>query len=361
MNLSVAKESWSTCHQVYAGTDFDRRDSPVSFQHGARRRTVWRGDGPGERVRDVAEERSMSTREGEPRVVQGIAPLSAVDVPRLHMTGNARVDETDILAVLARQPTGSFWVPETGEFILVAPWRNRPELPSVNMLWSFRHDDPLIEAAVAAAAERGCAGLVMIETGERRQPAFYHRHGFSRIEIIRTYEHAEPRVLARHADPSAQRFVRITHATSELLPGVTALDHAAFPWFWWNSAEEFASYLLLPGVELWAGVRDDEIVSYFGFTTFHHWAHLDRIAVAPGKQGLGLGRSALGFAAQRMIANKASRIGLSTQNANRVSRNLYESLGFRHTRQSDYDVFGVVLDAGRVYAPAGAAPRAHES
>jgi ribosomal protein S18 acetylase RimI-like enzyme len=283
----------------------------------------------------------------------GVATLTAGDLRRLRTTGNPRVDETDIRAVLELAPDQSFWMPETGEFILVAPWRHRPELPAVHTLWSFSNDAPLIAAALAEARDRGAAALIMLETGERRRMSFYHQHGFSRIEIIRTYEHMEPEVLARGYDSGVQRFTQVTPNRPDLITLVTRLDHAAFPWFWWNSIDEFNAYLRFPGVEVWAGIRDDEVLSYIGFTSFHRWAHLDRIAVDPERQGQGLGRSAIAFAAQRMIRGGATRIGLSTQSSNRVSRHLYETLGFRHTRQSDYDVYGIVIDPDLVYRPAG--------
>ncbi len=303
----------------------------------------------------------MASLESSVSSIDGVEPLTVDDVPRLRPAGNPRIDTDDLRAILATSPHQSFWLPESGEFVLVAPWRNRAELPSIHTLWSFRHDGPLIQAAAAAAAERDAAALVMLETGERRRPVFYHRHGFSRIEIIRTYEHLEPRVLARQFDPGTQEFERVTLDQPALVASVQALDHAAFPWFWWNSPDEFATYLRMRQVEVWAGIRDGSVVSYIGFTTYHHWAHLDRIAVDPGLQGAGIGRSAVAFAASRMVEQGARHIGLSTQSGNRVSRHLYESVGFRHTRQSDYDVFGIVMDADRVFAPAGSAPRAHES
>lgn len=306
-------------------------------------------------------ESGMSASESSTRVSPDVAPLTRDDIGRLNLAGHPRIDATDIRAILAAAPTGSFWIPETGEFILVAPWRNRAALPHVHTLWAFDHDALLIAAAVEATDRAGAAALVMLETGERRRPRFYQQHGFSRVEIIRTYEHIEPEVLARQLDEDAQRFARVTLARPELLALVERLDHAAFPWFWWNSTDEFLAYLQYPGVEVWAGLRDQRVVSYFGFTMFHHWGHLDRIAVMPGLQGQGLGRSALAFAAGRMVRAGARRIGLSTQNSNRVSRRLYESVGYRHTRQSDYDVYGIVLDPDRVYAPAGAAPGADES
>lgn len=311
--------------------------------------------------RTVGAKQAMVSLESSASSIDGVEQLTLDDVPRLIPSGNPRIDTDDLRALLATSPHQSFWMPESGEFVLVVPWRNRVELPSIHTLWSFRNDGPLIQAAATAAASQDAAALVMLETGERRRPAFYHQHGFSRIEIIRTYEHVEPRVLARQHDPGSQRFVRVSIDQPAMLAAVQALDHAAFPWFWWNSPDEFATYLRMRDVEVWAGIRDDAVVSYIGFTSYRQWAHLDRIAVAPGAQGRGVGRSAVAFAATRMVEQGARHIGLSTQSANRVSRRMYESLGFRHTRQSDYDVFGIVMDADRVFAPAGSAPRAHES
>lgn len=278
-----------------------------------------------------------------------VRALHPEDVGKLNATGNPRIDDTDIESIVRNAPGSSFWIPATGEFILVRPWRQRDDLPHVHTLWGFGNDGPLLEAAADAAERAGAACLVMLETGERRKPAFYHQHHFERIEIIRTYEHTDLEVLATLYQAGDLEFHRVATGREELLPAVEQLDHAAFPWFWWNSRDEFEGYVSFPGVELWAATHEDTLAAYFGFTQFHHWAHLDRIAVAPEKQRLGLGKRALGFAAQRMIEGGAVRMGLSTQGGNRVSRHMYESLGFRHTRHSDYDVYGMVFDAGRVY------------
>jgi ribosomal protein S18 acetylase RimI-like enzyme len=295
---------------------------------------------------------SMNEVVGSTPVVE---PLSVADLSALNAGGNPRVDSIDLQAVLEHAPGQSFWIPETGEFILVQEWRNRSELPSIHTLWSFTNDDLLLRAAANAAERAGAAALIMLETGERRRPAFYHQHGFTNIEIIRTYEHIEPEVLAKQGAPGVQRFTRVTIDRLDLLEAVLHIDHTAFPWFWWNSRSEFLTYVRYPGVEVWAGLSEDMVVSYFGFTAFNSWAHLDRIAVAPGRQGQGLGRSAVAFATERMLRGGATRVGLSTQSSNRASRHLYETLGFRHTRQSDYDVYGIVFDPDRVNRVAGQA------
>lgn len=281
-----------------------------------------------------------------------VVPLEERDLELLNTEGNPKIREIDIRAVLEKSPGTSHWVPETGEFILVAPWRSRVALPYVHTIWSFRSDDTLIQAASDIVQSQGAAALLMLESGERRKPSFYHQHGFERIEIIRTYEHPEPTVLGRQYDAGVQRFARVTKDDDDLLDAVMSIDHSAFSWFWVNSREELRSYLSVPGIEVWAGIHDERVVSYIGLTAYRQWAHLDRIAVPPHLQGGGFGRSALAFAAQRMAEGGAVRIGLSTQNGNQASRRLYESVGFRHTRHSDYDVYGRVFDPERVYRQA---------
>lgn len=279
-------------------------------------------------------------------------PLMLEDVARLRATGNPQVDETDIDAIVEAFPGWSFWLPSTGEFILVQPWRNRRDLPQVRVLWSFTADAVLLDAASKAARARGAACLVMLDPGERRRPQFYVQHGFRRVEMIRTYEHHAPERLLGLVRDGELTFRRVRTVHDPLVAEIERVDNAAFPWFWMNTRDEFAQYLDFPGVELWAVQRDGEVIAYSGLTQFHHWAHLDRIAVLPGVQGRGVGRQVLGHAARRMLAEGAIRIALSTQSGNQRSRHLYETLGFRHTRQADYDVHGMIFDVDRVYAPA---------
>ncbi|MBX6343245.1 MAG: GNAT family N-acetyltransferase, partial [Thermomicrobiaceae bacterium] len=122
---------------------------------------------------------------------------------------------------------------------------------------------------------------------------------------------------------------------------LVALDHASFPWLWWNSVEEFENYFGSPGVEIYLG-RDHAgaAVSYIGVTRFRNWGHLDRIAVAPERQGEGLGLQSLDFAVEVLARGGARRVGLSTQARNVRSRTLYERYGFQRSPSQDYCLYG---------------------
>lgn len=277
----------------------------------------------------------------------GVRTLTPADISRLNVRNHPRLEEGDAEALVIQAPGLSKWHPESGEFILVTPWRHRREIPSIAINASFRHEDALVAATIGSAKERGAAAFVMLETYETRRPAFYTRNGMDRLEHITTYEHARPRSFLATMTERRQHFVRLDREHAALGRQVLDLDHAAFPWLWWNSAEEFSSYLSLPNIDVWAGIVDDRVVSYVGFTHYRRWAHLDRIAIHPDAQRQGFGREALHFAVERMVARGAMRVGLSTQGNNMVSRRLYESAGFHPTPDLDYDVYGIILPPGQ--------------
>lgn len=283
----------------------------------------------------------------------GIRTLTLADIEHLAIRNHPRLNEGDAEALVVQAPGLSKWHPESGEFIIVTPWRHRQEIPAVNVMSAFHHEDALLAASIEAAEKQGAAAFVLLETYETRQPSFYTRNGLKRLETIITYELIEPATFLKQLTHRRQQFVQLDRQTAELANAVLDLDRAAFPWLWWNSPEEFSSYLSMPNIEVWAGIRGGEVISYVGFTHYWRWSHLDRIAIRPDVQRQGFGREALHFAFERMLEKGATRIGLSTQGENAASRHLYESVGFRETSGHNYDVHGVVFAPGRKYIEQG--------
>lgn len=279
----------------------------------------------------------------------GIRTLTPADIERLAIRNHPRLDDGDAEALVVQAPGLSKWHPESGEFLIVTPWRHRREIPVVNVISAFQHEDALLEASIASAEKQGAAAFVLLDTLETRQPAFYARNGLKRLETIITYELTQPEAFLEQLTQRRLQFVHLDWQTAELGEAVLNLDRVAFPWLWWNSPEEFSSYLSMPNIEVWAGTLDGEVISYVGFTHFWRWSHLDRIAIRPDVQRRGFGREALHFAVERMLEKGAARIGLSTQGENTASRHLYESVGFRETPAHNYDVYGVVFEPGRTY------------
>lgn len=277
--------------------------------------------------------------------------LWPADVSRLRLGEHSRLDEANAAALVVECPGSSFWIPETGEFLIVTPWRHRSDIVTIHTAGAFAHETMLMEAVIHHADQAGFAALVMVDIHESRHPDFYVRHGLAKLEDIVTYEHRQPArfgITEHHDDLNVRQVDPGDGATRFML---IELDHLAFPWLWRNSPSEFESYLRLPGVEVWIGYAGDEAVSYAGFTHYHRWGHLDRIATLPHHQGKGYGRQMLRMAVQRMAARGAHRVGLSTQGVNARSRKLYSDTGFNRTPDDDYAIFAVLLDAHRNATP----------
>lgn len=277
----------------------------------------------------------------------GVQTLTPADIPKLTLRNHPQLDESDAQALVLQSPGLSKWHPESSEFALVTPWRHRRELPYVHVLWSFRHEDALMTSVVSSAEEAGAAGVILMDLHESRRPSFYARNQFKHLETIVTYMLSQPYPFLGSMSSRNQQFFRLDSRRPDLAKVVLDLDHAAFPWLWWNSSEEFTNYLRLPNVELWVGMAQGEVVSYVGFTHFAGWSHLDRIAVRPDFQQRGYGREALHFSVEKMVERGARRVGLSTQGENQRSRRMYESVGFRETPEHHYGVYGVMFAEGR--------------
>lgn len=283
------------------------------------------------------------------RVVAGdtIATLGPADIPRLRIGNHPRLRPGDAESLVIQAPGLSKWHPESGEFLLVTPWRHRSDIPSVNVLHAFEHEDELLSGATASAEEQGKAAFVLMDAFEIRRPAFYERNNLQKLESILTYEHRTPEDLLANAPPMQQEFEPWFGGDDAMLDELMELDHAAFPWLWRNSREEFLAYARMPFVEVWVGRIDGRMTSYLGITHFRGWSHLDRIAIVPDVQGQGLGRETLRAAVERMLDTGAARIGLSTQKNNIRSRRMYERSGFRETPDMNYDVYGILFEEGK--------------
>ncbi len=269
-------------------------------------------------------------------------PLRSGDVDLLRLGWSSAFTARDLEVHLRAHPGLSWWVPANGEYLIGGPWRHRTEIAVIQELTGRIHTTALVDAFTRGCRERGLRLAVMLDQHEGRRESFYAQIGFDLLQNIVVYE--LPR-LPRPIPPPAT--LRFTPVTPETLDDLLAVDHAAFPWLWWNSAAEFASYAAHYGVEIFLGSEPDGTpVAYVGVTSYRGWGHLDRIAVIPDRQGAGYGLEALNFAVGRLAEQGARRVGLSTQADNIRSQHLYERYGFRRTTGSDYLIYGAWLDDG---------------
>ncbi len=275
-------------------------------------------------------------------------PLTRDSLRRIRPDLHPRLDAAEAVEILQTRPGGSFWIPDSEEFILVEAWRHRAELSSIHTFGAFANEDLLMRAVLDAAKEAGQAALVVVDVNELRSPSFFKRHGFEVLEEIVTYSHNDLRSFVESVAAPRMSFARLSSRDAGLLQQVLEVDHRSFPWFWWNSSEEFDQYLQYPGVEVWVGALNGEVVAYAGMTRYYGWAHLDRIATAPSIQGQGFGREMLAHMMREAARHGARSLALSTQRNNQQSRHLYERTGFEATPRDDYSIHIASFDDARV-------------
>ncbi|MHB1005857.1 MAG: GNAT family N-acetyltransferase [Chloroflexota bacterium] len=236
---------------------------------------------------------------------------------------------------------GLAWRVDGGsEYIIGGYWRRRPEIGSVEELHGRGNRRRLLAHLRQQLQEAGTTLLTLGTLEQERALGFYLGEGFGTIDEIVRYQkmgtetrHAEPTLSVRPLEP---------RDGDEVLD----VDHAAFPWLWWNSAEEFDWYLPLPGVEAYVALAEQRVVAYAGFTISGRQGHLDRLAVHPDFQGQGYGKALVLCTLARMAERRVERVALTTQVDNRRSATLYAELGFVRTAVK-YPIYGVWLnDAG---------------
>ncbi len=275
----------------------------------------------------------------------GIVALTEDDLPTLRLHLHSRLQEEEAYRAISALPGLSQWHPRSGEYVLVVPWRHRHDIISLREVSAFHHESALIHAVFNAADKQAFAACITAETFERRRPIFYTRNGMELMETIIAYRHERVGDFLDAVDSPQQDFVPVTLDDSGLMTQLIATDHAAFPWIWRNMPGEFHWWMSQPAVEVWAGLIDGEVASYYGTTYFHQLGHLDRIAVHPKFQGRKLGAETLNVAMQRMARMGLRHAALSTQQGNPVSQRLYERAGFRRSTKDDYQMYGTLLSA----------------
>lgn len=274
-----------------------------------------------------------------------VEPLLADDVRSLYLPWSSPFESLSLARHLRTNPGRSFWLPETGEYIVGEPWRHRDEITAVADISARANGSVLLERLRHPDAELSHELIVMTDFAGARQPSFYNSLGLGLMQEVLCYE---LRTIPPEPPRGLLSFTAVSHERPDNLAALIAVDHASFPWLWWNSEAEFAAYEHVPGVALYVGTDDrGAAASYVGITHFRGWGHLDRIGVVPGYQGAGYGLETLRFAVRMLARGGATRIGLSTQANNTRSQRLYHRFGFQRTYQNDYNIYGVWVNPAR--------------
>ena len=261
-----------------------------------------------------------------------IEPLEAGDARRLRLPWLSRFSTSTVEDQLAQHPGHSLWVPATGEYAIVAPWRNRSDIAQAVEIVGRRGKEALIDAVVNKARNRGYQLLLLSDDVWSEDSRLYIELGFRQLERIVFFNRE-----LRHLDltQSANDFPLLTFTRADLgqLDILVRLDHASFPWLWWNSLAEFETYLQMPDVHVYVAFDDQTPVGYSSFTMYNKWAHLDRLAVIVEQQGRGFGAAQLQYLLGVMQSMSADSVNLSTQEDNLRSHRLYRSFGFQQSTE----------------------------
>src|SRR5215213_7180351 len=193
-----------------------------------------------------------------------VRPLGPEDIPALRLPGRRGAES--VRRLLDVHPGRSVWVPSTLEYALIGPWRNRPEIASIEELVAVRHLEELLRAAFERCVDHGDDLMLTVELDSRRSPARYERAGLEMLEEVITYEMGI--VREPWSTSNRIRLVRVDANDQAAIERVTEMDQASFPWLWRNNRAEFDDYVHTPGVELWLVEAEGEPVAYFGMTLF---------------------------------------------------------------------------------------------
>jgi [ribosomal protein S18]-alanine N-acetyltransferase len=122
--------------------------------------------------------------------------------------------------------------------------------------------------------------------------------------------------------------IEITPMTGADLPQVLAIERASFPDPW--SERMFRDDLKDDGMRLTVCLRSDGKVAGYavGWFVLDEF-HLGNIAVAPGRQGQGLGRKLMEHCVAQAKARQCTIATLEVRASNGTAIGLYRSFGFR--------------------------------
>lgn len=184
----------------------------------------------------------------------------------------------------------------------------------------------MVKAAVPGLQRAGARGIVCLAAPGWLEDGL-SRAGFAEEDKVITYAHTDPRRRLAAAAPAV-----IRQARAEDADAVLAVNAAAFGPFWQYDDSVVLGWMLMSDRSVVAEVSGR--IAGFAITATGisgNYAHLIRVATDPGYRGQGIGRQLVVDAIRFTRDLEAPGLALNTQASNRVSRTLYESLGFRQT------------------------------
>src|SRR5918992_1609871 len=163
-----------------------------------------------------------------------VRTLRPRDVSALRLPGRRGAES--MRRLLEIHPDRSVWIPATLEYAIIGPWRNRPEIASIEDLVAVRHLEELLRAGVERCAEQGDELILTVELDARRSPARYERAGLEMLEEVITYQFGIGR--EPWSGSGRIRLVRVDARDDAAIDLLTRIDRSSFPWLWRNNRTE---------------------------------------------------------------------------------------------------------------------------
>jgi ribosomal protein S18 acetylase RimI-like enzyme len=278
------------------------------------------------------------TKKSNP-VLQELMPE---DTSELGLHWNSHFNASTLRNQLILYPGLSLRVRGADEYIIGDLWRRHEGIGHILECRTRNYRKELVAGLEETYRKRGCKALVIANDEYSDNLSFYYEAGFGVLEQIVYYEKNDMQTNYNYMGTP----LRLTPFNKLLMQELLKVDHAAFPWLWWNSKLEMELYTEQNDVTVYLAYNTDTLqpVGYFGFTLYERWAHLDRLAVIPDVQGQGIGAYLLTHSVKMMEQKGARRVTLSTQLTNRQSQRLYEGFGFNRVRSLEYNLIGRWLE-----------------
>lgn len=267
-----------------------------------------------------------------------IKTLTASEVGQLHLSWDSHFNAALLREHLAEFPGESFYTNPQHEFIIGQGWRRRDDVGEVLEMQARYSRVDLLQHLVKEYEARGYGAVVINNDEQTDKLSFYSHQGFGEVERIVYYE--KPDMLVNFSYQGEE--IDLRPYDKSMLTTLLEVDHASFPWLWWNGLKELEYYVAQPEVTVYLAhlQGSSQPIGYFGFTLFERWAHLDRLAVVPEVQARGVGAYQLSYALELMRNRGAKRCTLSTQSNNFRSQRLYEGFGYKRVRSLEYSIMG---------------------
>lgn len=223
------------------------------------------------------------------------------------------------LGVHLREPAGA--LPETWADVALAAIDGEPRLSSVV--------PQLVASVLPVLTQVEATGMVCLAPDGWLHEGL-RRAGFAEEDRVITYARSVGRDGAQEVVPPA-----IRAATTADTPAVIEINREAFGPFWQYDDAMVLHWMLTSDHSV--VVQAEGRVAGFALTAAGQqggYAHLIRIATDLRDRGRGFGRLLVEDALRYAAETRAPGLALNTQASNTVSRNLYETLGFRQTGHS---------------------------